>query len=452
METLLEKLKGINVEKLDYESLFDYILPFDPLQINYKDKLPSIVDPNEYARNILMLYPIELVLIHWPPGVESAVHLHEGFWGYVGVLSGAALNYEYTLDNKTLKQRRIVTVKEGGLIPEPDGVIHKIANASSNDPLVTLHFYFPPLKDLDRLKLFDTNGTIVELNEKAPSASLHLPKDNYRSYLKDQFSFEDGSEGKTHLTSPILPKPGNQEIKEMIQSYYMDQAKHYDVNDLDNEWRKKYVYAINDLLIDEFKINKPNKVLAIASGTGRRAAKIKRQAGLDYQLFGVDLSKEMCELSIEKGVNAICADWLDVDLPDNEFDVITMLYAFGHVPSARERIEFLEKVHQKLKTGGAFYLDVFNINDPHEWGSLALNVFKEYNLDYFGYERGDVFYRLKGKNEIAFLHYFDKERLIALLKSIGFDVEWVETIGYVYRSGEHLHNEEGKLFIKAVKR
>ena len=452
MEALLEKLMHIDIEKLDYASLFDHILPFDPAKINYKELLPPITDANEYERNILLLDPIELVLIHWPPGVESAVHWHEGFWGYVGVLSGEALNYEYTLDNNVLKQRRIVTVREGGLIPEPDGIIHKIANASTDTPLITLHFYSPALKDLDGLKLFDTDGTIVELNEKAPSASLHLPSDNYRSYLKDQFLFEDGSKGKSHLTSPILPKPSNLEIKEMIQSYYTEQAQDYDSTDLDNEWRRKYVYAINDLLVSEFKKVKPNKVLAIASGTGRRAIKIKHLSELDYQLFGVDLSQEMCDISIKKGINAICSDWLTVDLADNEFDAITMLYAFGHVPSAKERIDFLEKVHQKLKTGGAFYFDVFNINDPFEWGSLALKVFEEYNLDYFGYEKGDVFYRLKGNSEVAFLHYFDKERLIALLKSIGFDIELVETVGYVQKSGEILQSEEGKLFIKAVKR
>ncbi len=452
MEALIEKLKSIDLEKLDYLSLFDHILPFNPLNINYQNELPPIIDPKDYARNILLLDPIELVLIHWPPGVESAVHLHEGFWGYVGVLKGEALNYEYTLDNKVLKQRRIVTVKEGGLIPEPDGVIHKIANASTDSPLITLHFYSPALKDLNGLKLFDIDGTIVELNEKAPTASLHLPEDNYRSYLKNQFEFEECSEGKTHLTSPILPKPSNDEIKDMIQAYYTEQASNYDDNDLDNELRRNYVYAINDLLVNDFQLFHPEKVLAIASGTGRRAAKIKLNSGLDYELYGVDLSQEMCDLSIEKGIHAICSDWLSVELNDKQFDVITMLYAFGHVPSAKERIEFLEKVHQKLKIGGAFYFDVFNINDPYEWGKRALNVFNEYNLDYFGYEKGDVFYRRKGRDEVAFLHYFDKERLIALLKSIGFDITFVKTIGYVHKSGENLENDEGKLFIKAVKR
>lgn len=451
MKSLLEKIKEIEIDNLNYDTLFDYILPFVPSKIAYEDFLPKIEDPNEYARNILLLDPLEVVLIHWPKGVESAIHLHSGFWGYVGVLKGEALNVEYVLEKKILKQTRAVTVKEGGLIPEPDGVIHKITNASAELPLVTVHFYYPALKDLDRLKLFSTEGSIVELNGKASSASLNLSKDCYRSYREDQFSFEDGSAGKSHIISPILPKPDNKEIKNMIQDYYSKQAFNYDVNDLENEKRRNYVFAINAILTKEFQEIKPQKVLAIASGTGKRAARIKELSKLDYELLGVDFNEEMCEMSRKRGIKAYCSDWLNVEIPDNELDIITMLYAFGHVPDAKERIEFLEKVHEKLKMGGVFYFDVFNINDPYEWGNHALDVFKEYNLDFFGYEKGDVFYRRKEMNEVAFLHYFEEERLVALLESLRFKVEKVTHIGYMHNGGKILNGDEGKLFIKAIK-
>lgn len=451
MKALLEKISLIDPKTLDYESLFDQILPFDPNNISYKEYLPKIESASEYARNILLLDPIELVLIQWPPNVESAIHLHSGFWGYVGVLEGEALNVEYVLKKGVLKQVRAVTVKKGGIIPEPDGVIHKISNASSSNALITLHFYYPPLKDLDGLKLFSTDGTLVELNEKAKSASLNLSKNCYRNFTENKFTFEDGSADKSHIVSPIIPKPSTAVIKEMILSYYGKQAQNYDNDDFENDKRRNYVFAVNDIISEDFKKIEPKKVLAIASGTGRRALRIRHLSGIEYKLWGVDLNKEMCEISTKRGVNSFCSDWLDLEVPDNEYDAITMLYAFGHIPDANERIKFLEKVHAKLKLGGVFYFDVFNIDDPYEWGSRALSVFDEYKLDFFGYEKGDVFYRRKGMDEVSFLHYFEEERLVALLESLGFNCESVVHIGYVHKSGEILSGEEGKLLIKAIK-
>lgn len=451
MKLLLDKIKAINVDQLNFDNLFDHILPFDPNEIDYKYHLPQIESPNEYARNILLEDPLEVVLIHWPASVESAIHLHAGFWGYVGVLSGEALNIEYELSKGMLKQSRAVTVKAGGIIPEPDGIIHKIANASSKKELITIHFYYPALKDLNGLKLFSEDGTIVELNEKAPSASLNLSSDCYSSIKKNLFTFEDGSKGKSHIISPIIPKPKSAAIRKMILDYYSEQAKNYDNSDIENENRRKYVFAVNDILVEEFKSLKPQKVLDIATGTGRRALRIKTLSNLNYELFGLDMNSEMCEMAEKRGIKSFCADWLSVDFPDNSFDAITMLYAFGHVADALERILFLEKVHDKLKPGGVFYFDVFNLNDPHEWGGRALSVFKEYKLDYFGYERGDVFYRRKGLDEVSFLHYFEEERLVALLESLGFSCEKVLNVGYDHKSGEIVNQDQGKLIIKAVK-
>lgn len=451
MKSIIERIKKVDQSKLNYKSLFDTIIPLSIKRIEYEDYLPKIENSGEYARNILLIDPLEVVLIHWPPGVESAIHLHKSFWGYVGVLEGVASNTEYYFDDNVLKQKRAVLINSGGLIPEPDETIHKLANHSKTDPLVTLHFYYPPLKDLDKLKLYGIDGTISELNEKASSASLSLAKECYRSFKKDQFKFDDGTHGKTHLISPILPKPSADDIKLMVRDYYADQAKHYDISDLDNELRLKYVEAINGRLVQEFQINLPERVLAIACGTGRRAAGIKEMSGLNYKLFGVDISAEMCELARQKGIEAHCADWLEIDFPDNYFDAITMLYSFGHIPTAAERLRFIEKVYDKLKPGGAFYFDLFNIDDKYEWGLNAINVFEEYNLDYFGYEKGDVFYRRTMGEKIAFLHYFEEDRTTAILNSIRFKVDWVEHIGYMYDTGKVIEDKNGKLFYKVVK-
>ena len=117
MQSLLDKIFTIDPGNIDYEGLLDYILPFHPDEIDYRAFLPNVADPKDYARNILCHKPIEVVLIYWPPGVESAIHLHKGFWGYVGVLEGAALNVEYKHKKDKLREVRSVLVEKGGIIP-----------------------------------------------------------------------------------------------------------------------------------------------------------------------------------------------------------------------------------------------------------------------------------------------------------------------------------------------
>lgn len=71
----------------------------------------------------------------------------------------------------------------------------------------------------------------------------------------------------------------------------------------------------------------------------------------------------------------------------------------------------------------------------------------------WGNEKGDVFYKKTDGNEITFMHYFDEIDLVKLLNEAGLKVEYVKHVGYVHKSGEILSaNDEGSLFIKAIKR
>jgi hypothetical protein len=54
-------------------------------------------------------------------------------------------------------------------------------------------------------------------------------------------------------------------------------------------------------------------------------------------------------------------------------------------------------------------------------------------------------------DEVSFLHYFEENKLVSLLESIGFECADVSHIGYVHNSGKIVNGEEGKLLIKAIK-
>lgn len=180
---LVEQLELLAPNPLNYDSLCRWVESRDWLAMDWQSALPQIEDPSDYARNILCLEPFEVVMLHWPPGVESAVHHHQGFWGTVVCLQGTLENVSYRLTGTQLERVDLLRAYPGGIVPEPDGTLHKIRNGSATEALVTLHFYYPALETLDGLALYDLEtGSRYVCNEKAPNgfdefASRLLPFD-----------------------------------------------------------------------------------------------------------------------------------------------------------------------------------------------------------------------------------------------------------------------------------
>lgn len=441
----------------DYEWLGDFVGKLDFKQLDWSSDLPVISRPDDYARNILCLDPYEVVLLHWPPGVESAVHLHEGFWGYVLCLEGVVENVAYGLDGGVMERTSLVQAFPGGILPEPDGTIHKIRNGSQTERLVTLHFYSPALDSLDGLKLYDlASGTIKTLNDLAPTASLHLPDDHYANIEHDAFVFKNDDERASHELVPVLPKPMPSRISELIQAYYNEQADVYDAQDQLHAMRRAYTKGDNKLIangLQRLHGQSPiHRVLHVACGTGRRAIEISEATGIPYAIHGMDMSSEMVEIAQRRGIEVAAGNVLSGIPPAGEsaYDAITFLYAYGHLSNREERAQALRKMHQWLKPGGRLYFDAFDIDDPNEWGHQAKSLHQTFQLDKQGYERGDVFYRRRGGDALAFLHYSNALALNEVLESIGFEVMRMERVGYAVSPGE-LVDEGGNLFVEARK-
>lgn len=456
MDGIVQHLQNFQSHDLTYEILGQYVKSLDVSKISYEDKLPPILNPNKYNRNILLLEPLEVVVLHWPPEVESAIHYHQGFWGYVLVLEGTCDNVEYEHKGNQLIENRTIRAIKGGILDEPDGVIHKIVNPSKTDHLVTLHFYYPALETLDDLVLYEPEKrTIGVLNEKAQTASFEEPEEHFKSLKENAFEFVPFSKsvlGKSHRILPILPKPKSNQIREMINRYYGEQAEQYDFFDLKHETRNRFIDSINCLIAEDLTNQDDlDHVLAIACGTGRRAVKIRELSDHDYRITCVDMSEEMCCKATERGVTTYPGDWLEVQVGEEQFDIVTFLYAFGHIPTRSERKKALQKIYDKLKPGGMLYLDLFNANDENEWGPKALQTFNKMGLHRFGYEKGDVFYKKTNGKSIAFLHYFEQDSICELLREVGFEIGYVKNVGYSHKCGQILSEEEGILFIKAIK-
>ncbi len=452
MKKLIENLQVHLNGEVTFEKIGEFVKSIALSELDFLDHLPELIHRTKYARKTLALEPVEVSLLLWPPGVESAIHLHEGFFGYVLCLEGEIENTTYIYNKGVLHEDFSLRALPGGWVREPDGVIHKIANPSTENRLITLHFYFPPIQTLDGILLFDErHKRMGRLNASAKSASFQEPETAFQTITENAFVVAAPEDTQnTHQLFPIVPKPSAEAISKLVSAYYQEQASDYDAFDQNMDFRRKYNEAINQVIADQIKeMHEVVRVVDLACGTGRRALEIRKRTQLDYQLCGIDLSDEMVEVAQARGLEARRGNWMDVDIPPGYASAVTFLYACGHIPNEEERKASLLKIHRTLKPGGLLFFDVFNINDPNEWGPQAIEAFEREQLAEFGYEVGDIFYRKRGRAEVAFLHYFSEDHLRATLTETGFEIVKLLHVGYRERAGQILEHKEGCILVIA---
>ncbi|MGD1844492.1 MAG: cysteine dioxygenase family protein [Salibacteraceae bacterium] len=188
MKEILKALIHWNPGEVSFERLGDFVRQIDIERLNYQDQVPAATDPYHYSRTIMLTHPVECVLVHWPPGVASAVHLHDGFWGHTLVLEGSCENLEFELHNDTLYQTGVSFGRAGQVLSEKAGIIHQVRNANPQTPAVSLHFYFPAFDSLAGMRLFDLkNQRIGILNEAAQTTSWKAPSSHFDSIVESAF-------------------------------------------------------------------------------------------------------------------------------------------------------------------------------------------------------------------------------------------------------------------------
>lgn len=465
LDAFLEAIQALDPKMLSYQSLGDFLYGFDFRGLDLEALMPPKPAPGSYSRNILTLEPLEVALLRWPPGAESAVHFHQGFYGYVIVLQGEGADIVYRdhadpqdPDQRLLDEQRVAFIGTGGVLHEPDGTIHKIVNPSPEAEMLSLHIYYPALENLDGLVLYDLEGRRTgQLGPDAEAASWTEPEGRFRHIQNNAFQFRTWPQAHptaSHRVVVFKPKPSPQAIQAMLSDYYDEQAEVYDFFDFRHPTRKAYTNRINHLVADAIKARpQVQHLLGVACGTGRRVSDIRSLSGRDLDITGVDMSSGMVAVARERGLDMVQDNWLDADLGERQFDAAIFLYSFGHICSRADRLTALRKLHRHLKPGGLLCIDVFNREDRHEWGPLAMKAFERERLAEAGFEPGDVFYRKADGKATAFLHYFSEEDVRALWEEAGFQVEAIRYVGYTHRSGELLDDPcDGFFFVEATAR
>jgi SAM-dependent methyltransferase len=113
---------------------------------------------------------------------------------------------------------------------------------------------------------------------------------------------------------------------------------------------------------------KPRRLLDIGSGLGDLCAWVKNE--LEAEVFAVDTSPRMVELSEQAGATSLLADIRSLPFPDSSFECVTACSVLYHVPDPERAIAEAARV---LDVDGAF-LATTGSDDQHErirtWESL----------------------------------------------------------------------------------
>jgi hypothetical protein len=122
-------------------------------------------EPDAYARNLVCRTPdVELLVLCWRSGQSTAIHDHAGSLNAIRVHRGELTSRLYTRAATAVPGRGPVELASEELVPagaltglDRDG-IHQLVNLSDQD-LVTIHLYAPPLKVVT---LYSTADDAVE--------------------------------------------------------------------------------------------------------------------------------------------------------------------------------------------------------------------------------------------------------------------------------------------------
>lgn len=112
--------------------------------------------------------------------------------------------------------------------------------------------------------------------------------------------------------------------------------------------------------------NKKLNILDLGCGPGlyteRYAKKGHNVTGVDFSKTSIDYASEQTK---KKNLNIeyINKNYLELELPENSFDLVTMIYTDFGVLFPEDRIKVLQTIKKSLKPGGLFIFDVLNDNN-----------------------------------------------------------------------------------------
>jgi 2-polyprenyl-3-methyl-5-hydroxy-6-metoxy-1,4-benzoquinol methylase len=196
----------------------------------------------------------------------------------------------------------------------------------------------------------------------------------------------------------------------------------------DSQRREKKAKTMVAVLSDYLRSDlKPFSVLDIGSSTGIIANYLSKYFG---KVVGIDIDKNAIAYAKNNfkkdNLQFAISDSMDIDYPDNSFDVIICAHVYEHVPDA-DRL--MTAIHRVLKPGGVCYFSAGNrltVKEPH-YNLPFLSVMPRY----FAHR----YMKIVGKGTFYYekhLSYWGLKRLIRNFERIDYTKRIIENLELFY--------------------
>jgi SAM-dependent methyltransferase len=162
-------------------------------------------------------------------------------------------------------------------------------------------------------------------------------------------------------------------------------------------WMRRRRIRMRRQLVERFTTQGPGRLLDIGASTGIFMDEMRSNG---WQVLGIELSEQAASYARERfGLEMICTELSQADLPNNHFDLITLWDVIEHTfdPAA-----VLSQVYEQLDQAGIVALTI------PSWESLDRRLFGRYWV---------------GFDAPRHLHVFTQRVIEEMLKQAGFTVE-----------------------------
>jgi cysteine dioxygenase len=121
-------------------------------------------DAERYARNLVLRTPVlELLVLCWLPGQQTLIHDHGRSVNAIRVHGGELTSRLFSAaDGEPARMTTEEAVSSGGMASLDRTQIHQLAN-TSQEKLVTIHMYSPPLTTITAYSTESAERTPVRL-------------------------------------------------------------------------------------------------------------------------------------------------------------------------------------------------------------------------------------------------------------------------------------------------
>lgn len=174
---------------------------------------------------------------------------------------------------------------------------------------------------------------------------------------------------------------------------------------------RSYYWAPISNFINELTIN--SLIYDIGCGNGRN------MTYENHRFIGVDNCENFVDICNKKGLNVICNNMMNIELPTNSADSLLCIATFHHLSCRENRIKSLLEMKRLIKPGGEILLTVWSKNQPEK----TRVVFNTY---------GDNIVYWKNKHP-RYYYIFSVDEIKELFLSVGLDMK-----SHVYDCGNEV--------------